>query len=31
MYLLSKLLIESDRYPAKSKGYNVEVKQDVSH
>lgn len=22
---------ESDRYPAKSKGYNVEVKQDVSH
>ncbi len=31
MYLLSKLIIESDRYPAKSKGYNVEVKQDVSH
>jgi hypothetical protein len=22
---------ESDRYPAKSKGYNVEVKQDVNH
>lgn len=30
MYLSSKL-IESDRYPAKSKGYNVEVKQDVNH